>query len=102
VEDTMRASMWTLAAMLLIGAQAYAAPAYASDNEDAMVPVRRFIESMNKNDARAATATYAPQASIIDEFPPYHWLGNSAFADWVRDFQVDSKKNDTTDVKLTL
>ena len=93
----MRASMWMLAAMLVIGV-----PAHASDKEDAMVPVRRFVDSLDKGDMRTVTATYAPQASITDDFPPYHWLGNSALADWLRDLDAFSKKTDTADYKVTL
>ncbi|HXC52810.1 MAG TPA: nuclear transport factor 2 family protein [Candidatus Limnocylindrales bacterium] len=97
----MRASIWMLLATMLL-VTVNVAPALASDKEDAMVPVRRFIDSMNKNDARGATAAYAPQASITDEFPPYHWIGNSAFADWVRDFEIDATKNEVTNPRVTL
>jgi len=93
----MRKSIWLVAVLLLA-----ALPASASDKEDAMVPVRKFIDSMNKNDPRAATATYAPQVSITDEFPPYYWSGNSAFADWVRDFGEDAKKNEITEPKMLI
>lgn len=93
----MRTLMWVLAIVFVCSA-----PALASEKDDAMVPVNRFIDSMNRNDPRAATAAYAPQASIIDEFPPYNWIGNTAFADWVRDLEIDAKKNGVTDAKVTL
>jgi ketosteroid isomerase-like protein len=78
------------------------AGAVADDKADAIAPVHQFISDLNRNDIKGAAAAYAPTASIIDEFPPHHWQGPTAFADWGRDFGVDAQKHGDTDPFVTL
>ncbi len=87
-----------LAATLALGL----APAFAAAPAGPMDPVNQFINGMNHNDMKSAGAAYAPTVSIIDEFPPHHWQGSTAFSDWGRDFGADSKKNGITDPVVTL
>jgi ketosteroid isomerase-like protein len=88
--------------VLFAAALAVASPTFASDKTDAVVPVHQFVDSMNKNDMKSAAAAYAPDASIIDEFPPHHWHGANAFGDWGQDFGTDAQKNGVTDPVLML
>jgi ketosteroid isomerase-like protein len=88
--------------VLLAAALAIASPTFASDKTDAVVPVRQFVDDMNKNDMKGAAAAYAPDASIIDEFPPHFWHGANAFGDWGQDFGADAQKKGVTDPVLTL
>ena len=53
-------------------------PAAATDKTEVVTTERKFVESFNKGDMKALTATCADQASIIDEFPPYQWHGAGA------------------------
>jgi hypothetical protein len=77
-------------------------PALAAAPAGPMDPVNQFVDGMNHNNMKSAAAAYTPTASIIDEFPPHHWQGATAFADWSRDFGADSKKNGITDPWVTL
>jgi ketosteroid isomerase-like protein len=77
-------------------------PAAATDKTDVVATVRKFVESFNKGDMKALTATCADQASIIDEFPPYEWHGSGACAKWTDDYGADAKKNGITDGVVTL
>ena len=79
-----------------------ASPAFASDKSDAVAPAHQFVDGLNKNDMKAAAAAYAPDAGIIDEFPPHYWHGANAFGDWGQDFGADAQKNGVTDPVLTL
>lgn len=72
------------------------ASAAADEKADALAPVFQFVSDLNRNEMKGAAAAYAPSASIIDEFPPHHWQGPTAFADWVRDFGADSQKHGIT------
>lgn len=94
----MRTILASLAAATLFVAPA----AVASDKADAMATIHQFIDNMDKGDMKAAAAPYAPEASIIDEFPPHYWHGANAFADWGKDFGIDAQKHGDTDpiVKL--
>jgi ketosteroid isomerase-like protein len=38
----------------------------------------------------------ADQVAIIDEFPPYSWIGSNACQKWSDDFDTDAKKNGIT------
>jgi hypothetical protein len=88
--------------ILFAAARAIATPAAASDKTDAMMPIHQFIDNLDKGDMKAASAAYAPQAGILDEFPPHAWQGATAFADWGRDFGTFSQKAGDTEpfVKL--
>jgi hypothetical protein len=77
-------------------------PASATDTLDVMRTVWHYVDSFNKGDAKAALGDCAAQSSIIDEFPPYHWQGATACADWSSDFDAFVKKNGMTNSKLTL
>jgi len=78
------------------------APVVADDKTDALATVRQFVDAFNKSDLKAAVATCADQASIIDEFPPYEWHGSGACAQWTSDFDADVKKNGITPGAVTL
>ena len=92
----MRSILLTAVFALMVG------PAAAATMANPIDAVNQFVGGMNHNDMKSAAAAYAPNASIIDEFPPYHWQGQTAFADWGRDFGADSKKNAITDPSITL
>jgi SnoaL-like domain len=87
-------------AMILILAAATAAallavsPAEASERTDVMAVLKQYAASFNKGDKDANVAACAPQASIIDEFPPYMWQGPTACTDWWNDNETFVKKNE--------
>src|SRR5690349_6229844 len=82
-------------------ALAFAAPAFASDETDIMSVINKMNDALTKNDMKTAGATYATNASIIDEFPPHFWSGADAFGSWAKDFGADSKKHGDTDAVVT-
>jgi hypothetical protein len=73
--------------------------ANAADMPPALAPFGQFIDAMNKDDAKAAEATYAPSPTIIDEFGPHIW---NSFAGWQHDLAVGSKKEGVTDFHIAL
>jgi len=75
--------------------------AYASDEDDVTAAIHAFIAAINKGDMPAAAATHVAAPSIIDEFPPHHWEGATAFNDWLAAFGADSTARKVTDSKLT-
>lgn len=83
--------------MVLAVALAIAAPAQAaSDAKQVMQVVNHFVDAVNAGDMATGTAAFTASPSIIDEFPPYHWAGPSAFADWGAAFGADSKLHHIT------
>lgn len=89
--------IFTLAAVVLTAGQAA-----ASDKTDVMKVVRQFVDGFNKGDTKAAVASCAEEASIIDEFPPHEWHGAGACSKWINDYDADAKKNGITDGVVTL
>jgi len=69
-----------------------------------MAPIQKFIDSFNKGDVAAASATHAAVAdlAIMDEVPPYFWRGQQAFQAWSTDLDGDSKKHGITDQVVTI
>jgi ketosteroid isomerase-like protein len=86
-------------AILLAGA---AAQARASEQSDVVATVHQFIDGFDKGDVKSALAACAPSTSIIDEFPPHHWVGAGACGTWAAAYDADAKKNGITDGNVTL
>jgi hypothetical protein len=84
----------SLALAIVISA---AAPAFASDQTDVMVPIHQFVDGFNKGDAKSALAACAEETSIIDEFAPHEWHGAGACAKWADDYVASAKKDGITD-----
>ena len=65
-------------------------------------PVRQFIAAFNVGDLKAAEATHAADAIIIDEPPPFIWRGPGAFQAWLVDLAKDDAARGRTDGHVTL
>jgi hypothetical protein len=79
-----------------------AGPSFADEKTDAMMPVHQFIDGFNKGDVNSALATCAEETFIIDEFPPYEWIGKGGCSNWAKDYDADAKTNGITDGIVTL
>jgi hypothetical protein len=55
-------------------------PAAASDEDDAISVIHRWVDGFNNADAKLAVSTCADQTSMIDDFPPHEWHGTGACA----------------------
>lgn len=86
----------------LVIAVLVAAPAAASEEKDVMAVVRQWTRGLNKSDSKLALATCADEATLIDDFPPYVWLGSGACSKWLNDLNAYSEKNAMTDMSSTL
>ena len=65
---------------------------------DVMAPVRQFIDGFNKGDTKTAFAAYATgEISIVDEFPPYRWLGPHAPQEWSAAYDKHAQATGVTD-----
>ncbi len=91
--DRMRRTAFLVALSFLL----VPGPARASDADDAVAPVKKFIDGFNAGDVKGALATCASPAVVLDEFAPYLWQGPTACADWAADFDADARKNGITD-----
>jgi ketosteroid isomerase-like protein len=87
------------AAALTLGAGLAAAAPPASEPVAAL---HQFIDSFNKGDLKAAAAAHAPDAVIIDEFPPHVWRGPNAFQAWAASLDKAAKAAGDTDEKVSL
>jgi len=94
--------MRPLTIALTLAACIAAGPAAAADKDDAWGRVKQFVDAFNKGDAKAAVATCADQAVVIDEFAPYLWSGADACGRWAADFDADAKKRGVEPLKVTL
>lgn len=66
-----------------------------------MATVHQFIDGINHNDIKSATAACAAQSSVIDEFPPHSWQGNGC-GEWAQAFIADNKAEGITDGVATI
>jgi len=88
-----------LALVVTLGAVSSPLPAQQTD---VMVAVNRFVDGYNKSDAKVLAAACSDQTSIIDEFPPHEWHGVGACLTWMKDYDIDAKKNGMTDGVVVL
>jgi ketosteroid isomerase-like protein len=72
----------------------FAGQAIASDKEDVLAVVHRWVDGFNKGDTRSALAQCADEAAIIDSLPPHEWHGAGACNAWFNDYGVWAKQND--------
>jgi hypothetical protein len=93
-----------LGSLGLLAAIALATTALAAPADDSvMTPIHQFIDGFNKGDQKSAAAAFAPTSlAIIDEVPPYVWVGPKALQAWVKDLTAHDKKSGVTDQKVTL
>jgi SnoaL-like domain len=71
----------------------------ASSPASVMATVQQFLVGFNQGNTKAMLTACAPQASIIDDFPPHHWQSCAAWADaW----SAMSKQAGDTDATVTL
>lgn len=71
-------------------ALALAAPATAGPAEDATAVVTTWLDKFNGGDLAAFHAGHAPNAVIVDEFPPFVWTGAGASQRWLDDYGKDT------------
>lgn len=90
-----------LTAVLVSFSVAAPAPA-ATDATAAMAVLNNAVAAFNRGDAGGWTATCAPGAVVIDDFPPHAWSGASACSDWWSAFEAFSKTNHMTAGVVTL
>lgn len=76
--------------------------AAASEQSDAMAPVHQFVNGFNQSDTKMLLAVCADQASIIDDFAPYHWSGAGACSAWAQAYGDWAKQNGVSDGFVTL
>lgn len=78
------------------------AAAHAAAPPGPTATVSQFINSFNKGDVKAAEATHAADAVIIDEFAPHRWVGPGAFGAWAADLDKDAKAKGQTNQHVGL
>lgn len=95
----MKSLLLGLLASLAIATAATAAPA----DDPLLAPIHQFIDGFNKGDQKSATAAFAPTSlALIDEVPPFVWVGPKALQAWIKDLAAHDKKSGVTDQKVTL
>src|SRR5579863_2941210 len=83
-------------------ALALSAPVVASPSADVAAVPQRFITAFNAGNFSAAIAGCAPEAAIVDDFPPHAWHGAAACAHWARDYVANAKQNAITAAHVVL
>ncbi len=88
--------------LLLLCLASIVTPALAGPAEDAaLAPFKIFVASINANNSKGAAAECATNATITDEFAPYHWT-NMACQTWADALFAEVKAGGQTDEVMTL
>ena len=61
---------------------------FASDASEVAATIHKWVGDFNKGDMKAFTTVCAPNAAIIDGFPPYAW---TSCAGWMNDYAANNK-----------
>lgn len=78
------------------------AAAHAASAPGPTATVSQFVNSFNKGDVKAAEATHAADAVIIDEVAPHRWIGPDAVQAWAADLDKDAKAKGQTNQHVGL
>jgi hypothetical protein len=89
--------------LILTGASAltllWGSPGFASNASDLQAMVEKLVSDINKGDATAVATVCAPQAAIVDGFPPYAW---QTCLDWMKGYAANNKAIHATLGTLTI
>ena len=97
----MRAPVMGLIVGLLV-ACSVGTPVLASDESDVMAVVKAYLADMNNGDVANFTKRCAPQAIILDDFPPHVWQGATACTDWLNALIAYDEKTGVSPIGLTI
>jgi hypothetical protein len=64
--------------------------------------IKQATDDFNKGDMKAATAAFASDPAIVDEFAPYQWRGSGAVASWLDGYNAFLKSAGWSDEKVTI
>lgn len=88
--------------ILLLCFASIVTPALAGPTDDAaLTPLKTFVASINANNVKGAAAECTTNATITDEFAPYHWT-NTACQAWADALFAAGKAAGQTDSVMTL
>ena len=77
-------------------------PAFASDKDDVVAVVQKWADGFNSNDIEASRAVCAPDAVVLDDFPPHVWQGTDACGKWFKAYGAMAVKTSVTDGKIVV
>ncbi len=77
-------------------------PASASDKADVTAVVQKWADSFNSGDLEARRAVGAPDAVVLDDFPPHVWQGSGACGQWFKGYVAMAAKASTTTGKIVV
>jgi ketosteroid isomerase-like protein len=77
-------------------------PALASDKADVMAVVQKWADSFNSSALEAGRAVCAPDAVVLDDFPPHVWQGSDACGKWFKGYSAMAVKASITDGKIVV
>jgi len=75
---------------------------FASDKADVVAAVDQFFQNLSDKTLDKAVAVCDSPVSILDEFPPHHWSGPTACADWWKALKAYNQESGITDDNATL
>src|SRR5688572_23732744 len=96
----MRNLLYSLVTCLLFGSVAHA----QAVDPQLMAPITKFVDAFNKGDMAGAAATHVADAEtfILDEVPPFMWVGAKAFEAWAAALDADAKQQGMTEPTVKL
>ena len=87
--------------MLALLVSTLVVPVLMAATGDVTAPIHQFLDGFNSGDMKTAAAAYATgDLMIVDEFPPYHWLGSNAPQAWAADFDKLVKAEGSSDASV--
>ena len=86
---------WVLAGLALLTT----GTAHASEADDLDAKVRKWTADLNAGNRPALFAACAPEASVVDGFPPYAWRSCQA---WMRDYDANNRRTKATPGTLSI
>ncbi len=92
----------TLATSTLTATLAAPVPPNAANQQAILTTIDISVAAINASNERMFAGTFAPQVTITDDLPPFHWTGTDTPHAWYQTFQNAVKQGGLMNPKIVL
>jgi ketosteroid isomerase-like protein len=71
-------------------------------HQDVVGAINRFVNAVNQGNHEAALEHFTPDATIIEDIPPYRWQGPQAGSQWMAAMGENAARSGITGIAMQL
>jgi ketosteroid isomerase-like protein len=71
-------------------------------HQDVVGLINRFVNAVNEGDLAAALERFTPDATIVEDIPPYRWQGPQAGSQWMAAMGENAARSGIASIAMQL